>query len=186
MGTDIHLRVEYRVPGETVALVNGEITVVPAEGLEGAPRWAPAEKLTPKEQVESNKYYLARLNDPDVKAEWDEKPSMELAYTDRFYHGRHYDLFRSLAGVRGHGVPGVWEDRGFPTDASDEVREDYQSWGFDGHTPSWQTLAELLAYDWDELGNDNWLTCLERMKNVADTLCDGDQTAVRIVYWFDN
>ena len=38
MGCDIHLRVEYRAPGETVALVDGEITVVPAEKLEASAR----------------------------------------------------------------------------------------------------------------------------------------------------
>lgn len=198
MGCDIHVRVEYKVPGETVRLVEGDLKVVPAEGLEGAPRWVPAEKLTRKPDQEEAKWYLKVINDPastqeqrdGAQAAYDRLPEWNLEYRDRWYTGRHYWLFTRLAGVRGNSDDAFWDDRGIPDDASPEVAEDHEDWGWDAHTPSWQTLAELLSKDWTERGsgwrNEAWDELLERMKDLAEWKCDGDQTSVRIVYWFDN
>lgn len=66
-----------------------------------------------------------------------------------FYNGRHYGLFGVLAGVRWscpHGA--IAEDRGLPEDISAEVRAEADDWGEDGHSHSFATLAELIAYDW--------------------------------------
>jgi len=58
------------------------------------------------------------------------------------YNERNYELFGWLAQVRTINLNG-FEPRGFPEDASDEVRRLYKSWGVDAHTPSYLTLKEL-------------------------------------------
>lgn len=206
MGCDIHLRAEYYAPLETVRLVDGDLKVVPStpENMQEVDEnlkvvaatslaWQPAEKLTPKEELEHNRFYLDNLD--KYQEEWDAMPSLELAYEDRYYKGRWYWLFTLLAGVRGDAKYALWDDRGFPDDASDEVREDFVGWDCDAHTPSYQTLAELLEHDWRDLltdketgwfGGGYWLETLEKLKDLCVAKCDGDQTRVRIVYWFDN
>lgn len=184
MGTDIHLRVEYRAPRETVVLRDGEIQVAPV----GDPAWTPAEKLTRKEDIPLNRFYLENLDDPEIAREWEKMPSWELARKDRFYTARDYAVFGALAGVRGS-LNEQWEPRGIPEDASLEVLEEMKSWGFDGHTHSWQRLDELLAVDWkDLLGyvESPWQDLLTRLEALAIEKCNGDRTAVRIVYLFDN
>lgn len=64
---------------------------------------------------------------------------------------RSYGRFGFLADVRNYSdVDPITEPRGFPADASPEVRADYDGWGVDAHTPSWLTLEELSAYDYDQ------------------------------------
>lgn len=124
MGCDIHLFVERREGGT----------------------WFNADTWTPNPYHE--KY-------PD-----DEQP-LEIKYEDRFYTGRNYDLFAILANVRnGYGFAGVKTGAGFnpiapprglPADVSSEVRGEADRWGADGHSHSWFTVNELLAYDWDQV-----------------------------------
>lgn len=99
-------------------------------------KWISADKWTPYPYREEG----------DVKQFW-------VAYDDRFYRDRNYDLFGMLANVRN----GVWGDgfnpiaapKGLPCDVSPEVKREYSDWGEDGHSHSWLTLAELKAYDWE-------------------------------------
>jgi len=193
MGCDIHLRVEYLAPSET--LKNPTLEVVP----EGPPEWTFAEKLTHKDESGAGKWLLEKIAAVDTvgvgdyRDEYDGLPTWDVEYEDKFYTGRDYALFSALAGVRGRDHQ-IWEERGFPEDACDNVREDYEAWGEDGHTPSWQTLDELLQVDWKALFdrahagyvNKEWAEALERLKDLAYAKCDGNQTHVRIVYWFDN
>lgn len=75
-----------------------------------------------------------------------------------FYENRNYDLFAILANVRnGFGFAGVdtgegffpiSEPRGLPTDLSEELQRQVDNCL--DHTPSWLTVAELLAYDWTQ------------------------------------
>jgi len=91
-------------------------------------------------------------NDP---AQWDNNSVL----LDSGYSDRNYGLFAILADVRnGHGFAGVRTGeptvpisapRGVPDDASDGYRDEVRQWGEDGHSHTWFTLAELLAYDWD-------------------------------------
>ncbi len=77
------------------------------------------------------------------------------------YGGRNYDLFAMLADVRnGRGFAGVKTSEGFnpisdpkgvPLDASAEVLDFMDSYGCDGHSHSYLTLSELLAYDFDQI-----------------------------------
>src|SRR5262249_2591595 len=72
----------------------------------------------------------------------------------------NYNLFGILANVRngsgfagcdtGDGFVPISVPRGLPGDVSDEVRAETNRWGEDGHSHSWFTVAELLAYDWTQ------------------------------------
>ena len=82
-------------------------------------------------------------------------------YRKSYYSGRNYDLFAILANVRnGYGFAGVVTGSGFvpiampkgvPADASPEVKKAAEYWDADGHTHSWHTLSDLLAYDWTQV-----------------------------------
>lgn len=73
---------------------------------------------------------------------------------------RNYRLFAALAGVRngvgfagvdtGDAVAPVFPPRGLPDCASPEYLDRVADMGEDGHSHSWLTLAELLAYDWTQ------------------------------------
>lgn len=95
--------------------------------------------------------------------EWEHVPDPEGAdWADprRWYHGRNYNLFAILADVRnGHGFAGVRtgdgfnpidNPRGLPDDVSADVRKMSDDWDTDGHSHSWLTVGEVLAYDWDQ------------------------------------
>jgi hypothetical protein len=66
------------------------------------------------------------------------------------YEGRNYDLFAILAGVRRDEPKPIAEPRGLPEDVSADVKRASEEWDSDGHTHSWYSLAELLAFDWDK------------------------------------
>jgi hypothetical protein len=88
-----------------------------------------------------------------------------------YYDGRNYDLFAILADVRnGHGFAGIKtgegfnpisEPKGLPVDISLEVLHKADEWEGDGHSHSWHTVADLLAYDW---------TQTTKKQGVADAL----------------
>jgi len=75
--------------------------------------------------------------------------ALRIAFNDEVYSGRNYELFAILADVRNRFdlVP-IGPLRGLPPDACPQVREACEGWDGDGHSHSWFTLAELLAYDW--------------------------------------
>lgn len=84
-----------------------------------------------------------------------------VAFEDRFYNGRNYDLFAILADVRngigfagidtGDGFNVIAPPRGLPADASPEVRAASEEWGCDGHSRSYFTVKELLDFDWNQV-----------------------------------
>lgn len=77
----------------------------------------------------------------------------------KWYRQRNYDVFAILTGTvrNGHGFAGcdtgegfrgiTAEPRGVPKDISKAVKK-AASWD---HSESWLTLAEVLAYDWDQV-----------------------------------
>jgi hypothetical protein len=74
--------------------------------------------------------------------------------TDQPFVARDYCVFAILAGVRNYSteagdafVP-VAPPRGLPGDVSPEVARLSEFWDGDGHSHSWLTLREVLAYDW--------------------------------------
>jgi len=122
MGCDIHLYVEAKENGKWVS----------------KDRWQP------------NPYWDAEEDSEGRK--------MEKA--ESFYSGRNYDLFAILAGVRngrgfawvntGDGFVPLSPPKGLPLDVSPEVQQESDNWDCDGHSHSWHTVADLLAYDWTQ------------------------------------
>lgn len=76
------------------------------------------------------------------------------------YHSRNYDLFAILANVRndygfagvdtGDGFVPIAAPRGIPDDACPEYITEVRRWGGDGHSHSYFTTEELMAYDWTQ------------------------------------
>jgi len=133
MGCDIHLYVEVKRKGK----------------WESADEW----KDVPIDEREDGK-------------------TKEVDYDKRFYHARNYNLFSILANVRnGHGFAGVktgegfvpiCEPKGLPADVTKLVKADSDSWNGDGHSHSWLTVAELMAYDWTQSTKlSGWLNAAE-------------------------
>lgn len=90
---------------------------------------------------------------------------MEVAYENRFYSCRNYGLFAILADVRngrgfagiktGEGFNPIADPRGVPSDCCEEFRKEQDNYGSDGHSHSYFTVSELMAYDWTQV------TCLQ-------------------------
>jgi hypothetical protein len=98
--------------------------------------------------------------EPNKYADDEGEPKLAIPYEKRFYSGRNYDLFGILADVRngrgfagldtGDGFVPIDDPRGLPVDVSEPVKADSDRWDGDGHSHSWFTVAELLAYDWTQ------------------------------------
>ncbi|WP_405495747.1 hypothetical protein [Streptomyces sp. NBC_00096] len=70
---------------------------------------------------------------------------------DLLHHGRSYDAFGCLFGVRNSaGFRALAADRGLPEGASELVRGQFAEWGRDAHSPTWISWAELKRVDWAE------------------------------------
>lgn len=120
---------------------------------------------------------------------------------------RDYSVFAFLAGVRNYSdVIPITEPRGLLDDVSQYVANEYETWGCDAHTPSWLSVAELNAFDYDKSMEDR------RVIRNGDGGCTADPGdgksmtyreflgpfffsdlaelnrigAERVVFWFDN
>ena len=78
-----------------------------------------------------------------------EEGNLNVPYPDLRYTGRNYNLFGFLAGVRNQENQ-YFKPKGFPKNASKEIKKIFKSWGRDAHTPSYLTLAELKEIDWKD------------------------------------
>lgn len=75
------------------------------------------------------------------------------------FGSRSYRVFGFLADVRNYSdVPPIADRRGWPTDASASTNEKYEDWRGDAHSPSWLTVAELAAFDYDKPFEDRRVT----------------------------
>lgn len=102
--------------------------------------------------------YVERCTDSG----WENIPNQSEEWADpaNWYSGRNYHLFAILADVRnGHGFAGVKTGEGFipiapprglPDDVSASIRAKSDEWDIDGHSHSHLTVAEILAFDWDQ------------------------------------
>ena len=120
----------------------------------------------------------------------------DVPFHDQF-NQRNYALFGFLAGVR---IPELkhFEPQGFPDDASKEVKDVYNEWGTDAHTPSYLLLKELQTIPWDDLIDyPDYYEKPAKLRdafsefydlvywlNSYDYTCNPDE--IRIVFWFDN
>lgn len=128
------------------------------------------------------------------------------------FDSRSYGTFGFLAGVRNYsGVTPIAEPRGLPSDVSEEVKDEHESWSCGAHSTTWLTVAELKAFDYDANMEDRRVT--KRMPggwlNGGCTAEPGegqsmtyrkflgewffqdlqeleDAGADRVVFWFDN
>ena len=106
---------------------------------------------------------------------------------------RSYSMYGFLAGVRNYSCcDPIAEPRGIPDDTTDEVREDYEGWGSDAHTPSFLTAKELLEFNYDKPvfkgSEETYRDNLSGMFfiHLEDLAKLGNPEDVRIVFWFDN
>jgi len=129
---------------------------------------------------------------------WEHVPDHSDDWRDdlNWYSRRNYYLFAILADVRneGRGINPIDSPRGLPPDVTSGVDADCVEWGSDGHSHSYLTVAEVLAYDWDQITtgdmqrpywcsiNDEWWGTVAR----AARLSKGSLDDVRFVFWFDN
>lgn len=95
-------------------------------------------------------YVETRKSDEWITADvWEDG---DVPYSKAFWDRRDYDLFAILANVRNSsGFVPVSEPRGVPDDACAEYRAVVGQWNGDGHSHSYFTLAELMAYDWTQV-----------------------------------
>lgn len=141
-----------------------------------------AEKKVDNKWVSIDKY----TKNPEF-GEYDNR-EFAIAKEDRVYSGRNYNLFCALAGVRSFQFSGepsmVSEPKGLPEDCCEEIKKESEAYGSDGHSHSWNTLAELEAFNWSEYGH----TCDRFKERVFPKLreASNDPENVRIVYFFDN
>lgn len=87
-------------------------------------------------------------------------PDGWVEVSPEYYDNRNYKLFAVLANVRnGYGFAGcdtgdelnvIAPPRGLPEDVSANIRKESEEMGEDGHTHSWLTVAELMAFDWTQ------------------------------------
>lgn len=94
------------------------------------------------------------------------------------YDGRNYDLFAMLADVRngrgfagcrtGEGFAPIAAPKGLPEDASPEVADWAEGRDVDGHSHSYLTLTELLAYDWERVSEKQGVVSLEEYMRWVD------------------
>ena len=113
---------------------------------------------------------------------------------------RNYWFFALLAEVRRE-CPWGFQDKGFPSDASEEIQNIYNQWGSDAHTPSYLTHQELLdKYNslpllrTEYLLTQKYINSSEAIDDNLSTLKDHidmfnpgvNKSHQRIVFWFDN
>lgn len=139
---------------------------------------------------------------------WEYEPDVRVFHRDEF---RLYRLFGWLGDVRNDSaVPPIAARRGLPDDVSDEVREErYEEWGDDAHDPSWVSVTELLAFDYNAVmedrrvsltgdgsntcpvGEGRVMTYREFLgswffEDLARLRALEKRSDTRVVFWFDN
>lgn len=129
------------------------------------------------------------------------------------YHGRDYELFGILAGVRCDIYDRMTDfNRGLPVDASDYVRKEWGHGKDYFHSATWYTLSELRAYgankknfhsvnyknldfadELDEIKKDDksmrrrFNSFVDEIDNFAELFFPGvPEENVRAVMWFDS
>ncbi|MFA5697672.1 MAG: hypothetical protein WC888_04550 [Candidatus Izemoplasmatales bacterium] len=120
---------------------------------------------------------------------------------------RSYSVFGFLAGVRNYSniIP-ISTPRGLPDDVCQEIKDDFESRGYDAHSASWLSIKELTDFEYDKetedcrvtINGDGGCTCdpgggkkqtyreflrsefFDEIKKLKEA------KAERIVFYFDN
>lgn len=122
----------------------------------------------------SKKWVLAHGVRPDP---WEDDESiLEVSSADR-YDDRDYTVFGILTNgnVRHEGI-GMFNPKGFPADASDFVKKDYEHWDSDAHTPSYLTFAEIKQIPLDKTVTISGMMKKEQLKKLKVLLKRKDYT----------
>lgn len=106
-----------------------------------------------------------------------------VTFEDRLWADRNYRLFAVLANVRnGYGFAGIVTGdpvlpialpRGVPDDACEQYKAEAERWGQDGHSHSWLTRHDLLAYPWKSVRKQG-LMLLSTYRRWKDAGGEGD------------
>lgn len=112
-------------------------------------------------------------------------------YSESPYEGRCYSLFGVLAGVRDHMRDPIDLPRYIPDDTTDEIRSNFEDWGYDAHSASYYYLYELLdspyrkmsRQELEEDGIDPFF--FKEMLDGALKIVE-DPRDLRFIFWFDN
>lgn len=94
-----------------------------------------------KEKFINGKWQTADVWEP---YDYGEEKGQDVPFSKRF-HGRNYNLFGLLAGVRNRQGDVQLTPRGIPFDVSPEVQAENERWDADGHSHSYLYLHELKA-----------------------------------------
>ena len=166
MGCDIHFFVEKRSKG---ALRQESLNKILETEEEVKDEWVTADTWIPN---------------PDFP-EYSKNP---IQISSHFYRGRNYHLFGVLADVRFDCPKPIAAGRGLPDNLSEEVKNEYKSWGGDAHSCTWASLTELVNADWDYYDSlvekgylDSFKNTLNKLKEISNNTDN-----VRCVFWFDN
>lgn len=131
-------------------------------------------------------HYVRNENHPDANESLDMKGWHRLDVASE----RNYTLFGILAGVR-RPHPLEFVPKGFPEDASDEVKSEYEYWGVDAHSTSWLTVKEMEEKCW-EADSFQLSVLLDKLETHFKSRWqhikydDEYKENCRIVFWFDN
>lgn len=107
----------------------------------------------------------------------------DVPYPDKQLSDRDYLLFGFLAGVRDT-TNQHFKPKGFPKDASKEVKAVFNEWGDDGHTPSYLTLEELRSVDWEnEMITINRMFRKDQLEAFNKSLTEGKPNYDLINTW---
>ena len=99
-----------------------------------------------------------------------------------------------MAGVRNYPVEPISRPRGIPDDVCSSIRDSFESWGCDAHTPSWYTLCELKIAQktLDERVLQELIDAIEQRYFQSENygykklLSEDEEKRIRLVFWFDN
>lgn len=109
------------------------------------------------------------------------------------YHGRNYELFARLSGVRADDNVALWPDRGIPENASPKIME-ISDWGkiqknpgkwvSDWHSHGYASLAELKPVRWGS-SLRGFAKSVANLGKIAKRL-KAKPDELRLVWWYDN
>lgn len=109
----------------------------------------------------------------------------EPEYLEPFFSERNYQLFGVIADVRCESPSYVYPVRGVPSDVSTLVREEYERWSGDAHTPSWLNEHELTVL-MGVAGVNGEVRATHDLRTILEGLASTDGETKRVVFWFDN
>ena len=95
---------------------------------------------------------------------------LELVYSEDYVdgicnipHGRAYDWFGIIAGVRNYAnATPISEPRGLPDEVSWEMKDEVKGYGPDGHSHSWLSYKDFKEYDWDQVSLDGRVSTIDK------------------------